>query len=126
MVTLMVGLCGKTYSFYNDPASYVPIEVLSTGKINEHPNVKWSSHAVLLQDSIMSKKEKKRLKKLEKKKMYKDLKFKIGDGVTVTTGPMKEMYGTVIYYDTKMKYLIRFTGTQQMFFAEEEIKLWDK
>lgn len=76
------------------------------------------------QDTILSKKELKRIKKEQRKKMYKDLKFKIGDGVTVTTGPMKGMYGVFISYDTKMKYLIRFTGTQQMFFNEEDIQLW--
>src|SRR5690606_34195547 len=76
------------------------------------------------QDTIISKKELRRIKKEQRKKMYKDLKFKIGDGVTVTTGPMKGMYGVFIYYDSKMKYLIRFTGTQQMFFNEEDIQLW--
>ncbi|WP_270089119.1 hypothetical protein [Sphingobacterium sp. SYP-B4668] len=76
------------------------------------------------QDTILSKKELRRIKKEKRKKMYKDLKFKIGDGVTVTTGPMKGMYGVCIYYDVKMKYLIRFTGTQQMFFNEEDIQLW--
>src|SRR5690606_9897828 len=76
------------------------------------------------QDSLLTKKELKRIKKDKKKSMYKNLKYKIGDGVTVTTGPMKGMYGVFIYYDTKMKYLIRFTGTQQMFFNEEDIQLW--
>ncbi|QQU05262.1 hypothetical protein [Myroides odoratus] len=76
------------------------------------------------QDSLLTKKELKRIKKDKKKSMYKNLKYKIGDGVTVTTGPMKGMYGVFIYYDTKMKYLIRFTGTQQIFFNEEDIQLW--
>jgi len=87
-----------------------------------------SNHLLLFelneQDTILSKKERKRMKKEQRKKMYEDLKFKIGDGVTVTTGPMKGMYGVFIYYDVKMKYLIRFTGTQQMYYNEEDIQLW--
>lgn len=78
------------------------------------------------QGNSKKKKSSRQTKKQGRKKMYNDLKFKIGDGVTVTTGPMKDMYGVIIYYDKDMKYLIRFTGTQQMFFAEVDIKYWGK
>lgn len=64
---------------------------------------------------------------LMEKRTQKELKFKIGDGVSVTTGPLKGMYGTIIYYDEKpAKYLIRFTGTQQIYFSESEIIFWEK
>jgi transcription antitermination factor NusG len=59
--------------------------------------------------------------------MDKELKFKIGDGVTVTTGALKDIYGTVVFYDEKTdQYLVRFTGSQQMFFSEADIVYWDK
>ncbi|CAM3652913.1 hypothetical protein SPPR111872_12760 [Sphingobacterium prati] len=97
---------------------------LNTESRSYHGSKKLSILKFSEQDTILSRKESRRTKKKQKKSMYKDLKFKIGDGVTVTTGPMKGMYGVFIYYDTTMKYLIRFTGTQQMFFNEEDIQLW--
>lgn len=64
---------------------------------------------------------------LMEKKMQKELKFKIGDGVSVTTGPFKGMYGTIVFFDEETsKYLIRFTGTQQIYFSEAEIVFWEK
>ncbi|MGO1560912.1 hypothetical protein CZ771_02860 [Actinomycetales bacterium JB111] len=51
--------------------------------------------------------------------------FSIGDGVTTTDGPMKGQYGTVVYLDEKeQKYLVRFAGTQQMYYPEDEIVAW--
>ena len=52
-------------------------------------------------------------------------KFKIGDGVTVNTGPMKGLYGNVVWYNEKNgEWLVRFTGQQQLFFTEDEIIFW--
>ncbi|SEI91245.1 hypothetical protein SAMN04487995_2518 [Dyadobacter koreensis] len=57
--------------------------------------------------------------------MQKELKFRIGDGVSVITGPLKGIYGTVIFFDEETsKYLIRFTGSQQIYFSEGEIIFW--
>jgi len=64
---------------------------------------------------------------LLQKAMENNLKFKIGDGVTVTSGPMKKIYGTIVYFDKKKgKYLIRFTTTQQLYYTENEIEAWKK
>ncbi|MNN24158.1 hypothetical protein D3C81_1375780 [compost metagenome] len=53
-------------------------------------------------------------------------KFKIGDGVTVTEGPMKGIYGVIVYlYEKKEQYLIRFTGNQQIYYTEDQIKFWE-
>ncbi|MDV4149442.1 hypothetical protein R0131_01195 [Clostridium sp. AL.422] len=53
-------------------------------------------------------------------------KFKVGDGVTVIDGPMKGIYGTVIYLNKKKEqYLIRFTANQQFYYYEDQIKLWE-
>ncbi|WP_018157054.1 hypothetical protein [Demetria terragena] len=52
-------------------------------------------------------------------------KFKVGDGVTVTEGPMKGLYATVVwFYDKKEQYLVRFSGTQQVYFTEDQIVPW--
>ncbi|MDA9462081.1 hypothetical protein B835_2009 [Enterococcus mundtii 3F] len=54
-------------------------------------------------------------------------KFKIGDGVTVITGPFKGIYGVIVFYDkNKKKYLVRFTGNQQFYYLEDEIKMWER
>lgn len=53
-------------------------------------------------------------------------KFNIGDGVTVTDGPMKGLYGVVVWYNEKdSTYLIRFTGQQQLFYTVNQIKYWE-
>lgn len=54
-------------------------------------------------------------------------KFKVGDAVTVTDGSMKGLYGTVIgFYAKQDAYLVRFTGSQQMFYNEERIVHWTR
>lgn len=64
---------------------------------------------------------------LLKKEMENNLKFKVGDGVTVTTGPMKKIYGTVIFFDKKSeKYLIRFGSAQQLYYTEDQLEIWKK
>ena len=53
-------------------------------------------------------------------------KFKIGEGVTVTSGGMKGLYGVVVWYNEKdSTYLIRFTGQQQLFYTVDQIKYWE-
>ncbi|MFS0749806.1 hypothetical protein [Oceanobacillus sp. 1P07AA] len=53
-------------------------------------------------------------------------KFKIGDMVTVDDKHMP-VVGTVVYIDEKReRYLVRFGGSQQMYYAEEQITLWKK
>ncbi|MGO2638230.1 MAG: hypothetical protein ACTH9D_04295 [Enterococcus viikkiensis] len=53
--------------------------------------------------------------------------FKLGEGVTVTTGPLQGIYGVIVFYDQQQKrYLVRFTGQQQLYFSLEEIILWSK
>lgn len=53
--------------------------------------------------------------------------FKLGEGVTVTTGPLQGIYGIIVFYDQQQKrYLVRFTGQQQLYFSPEEIILWSK
>ncbi|WP_316745218.1 hypothetical protein [Pedobacter antarcticus] len=64
---------------------------------------------------------------LLKKEMENNLKFKVGDGVTVTKGPMKRIYGTVIFFDEKTgKYLIRFGSAQQLYYTEDQLEVWKK
>lgn len=64
---------------------------------------------------------------LLKKEMENNLKFKVGDGVNVTTGPMKGIYGTVIFFDKKAgKYLIRFGSAQQLYYTEDQLEVWKK
>ncbi|MDT2827719.1 hypothetical protein P7H59_04525 [Enterococcus viikkiensis] len=54
-------------------------------------------------------------------------KFELGESVTVTTGPFKGIFGIIVFYDTKQeKYLVRFTGQQQLYFSPDEIILWSK
>ncbi|WP_415976656.1 hypothetical protein [Rhodococcus sp. 077-4] len=51
--------------------------------------------------------------------------FEIGDGVTAVDGPMKGIYGTVVwFYEEKQQMLVRFGASQQMYFAADELKRW--
>ncbi|MBO0594894.1 hypothetical protein I2485_14365 [Nesterenkonia sp. E16_7] len=51
--------------------------------------------------------------------------FANGAAVSVIQGPMKGLYGTVVFHDeTEHKYLVRFTGSQQMFYDPDQIVLW--
>ncbi len=51
--------------------------------------------------------------------------FEIGDGVRTKGGPLKGIYGVVVwYYGEKDQYLVRFTGAQQMYYADEELEPW--
>jgi len=59
--------------------------------------------------------------------MEKERKFKIGDGVLTIAGPMRDIYGTVVYFDEdSSQYLVRFTEKQQLYYLEEQMTLWDK
>lgn len=124
--SLLIGWSTRVYPIPHVINVHHPNEVLTSSLGQQYSNVKWSVEEFVRQDTVVSKKARRRIRKQERKIKTKDLKFNLGDGVTVTTGPMKGMYGVIIYHDKKMKYLIRFTGTQQMFFDEDEIKLWDQ
>ncbi|MEW2018265.1 hypothetical protein [Rhodococcus sp. NPDC076796] len=51
--------------------------------------------------------------------------FEIGDGVTTVDGPMKGVYGTVVwFYEEKQQLLVRFGASQQMYYAAKELKRW--
>lgn len=67
------------------------------------------------------------IKCLRIEKEEKMQKFKIGDGVSVISGPMKGLYGVIVYfYEEKGEYLVRFTGQQQLYYTEDQIQLWEK
>lgn len=52
-------------------------------------------------------------------------RFRPGDGVRVTDGPLAGIYGTIIMFDDRQqKYLVRFTGQQQLFYPEDVIVPW--
>lgn len=52
-------------------------------------------------------------------------RFKVGDMVGTTEGSMQHIPGTVVYFDQENeKYLVRFGGSQQMYYAEDEIVPW--
>ena len=52
--------------------------------------------------------------------------FAIGDGVRAKEGPMMYQYGTVVYLrEDDGTYLVRFGGSQQMFFRPEELEPWE-
>lgn len=52
-------------------------------------------------------------------------KYNVGDGVRVTDGPMQGIYGVVVwFYEKQDKYLVRFSGLQQMYYDEEQILPW--
>ena len=52
--------------------------------------------------------------------------FEIGDGVRVTVGPLQHQYGVVVYFrEDDGTYLVRFGGTQQMYYAPGEIEPWE-
>ncbi|EOH78883.1 KOW motif-containing protein [Enterococcus malodoratus] len=54
-------------------------------------------------------------------------KFKLGESVTVHTGPFKGIYGIIVSFDKKReKYLVRFNGQQQLYFSPDEIILWSE
>ncbi|WP_198684014.1 hypothetical protein [Brachybacterium sp. YJGR34] len=51
--------------------------------------------------------------------------YAIGDGVRATEGPMQHQYGTVVYLrEDDGTYLVRFGGSQQMYFRAEELEPW--
>ena len=51
--------------------------------------------------------------------------FSIGDGVRATDGPMQHQYGTVVYFrEDDGTILVRFGGSQQLYFREDEIEPW--
>lgn len=51
--------------------------------------------------------------------------YKTGNWVTALDGPMKGIAGIVIHHDKKRgKYLVRFTGMQQLFYTDQEIVPW--
>ncbi|MBM7710488.1 hypothetical protein [Enterococcus xiangfangensis] len=53
--------------------------------------------------------------------------FKLGESVTVTNGPFKDIYGVIVFYDKRQeKYLIRFSGQQQLYYSVDEIILWSE
>lgn len=53
--------------------------------------------------------------------------FSLGQGVTVTSGPFKNIYGVIVFYDTEQEqYLIRFSGQQQLYYPVNEIVLWSE
>lgn len=52
-------------------------------------------------------------------------RFSIGDGVRTTGGPMEHQYGTVVYFrEDDDTILVRFGGSQQMYFREDELEPW--
>ncbi|WP_159802868.1 hypothetical protein [Arthrobacter zhaoguopingii] len=54
-------------------------------------------------------------------------KFSPGDSVSVTEGPLKGLYGIIIgFYEDQQKYLVRFTGQQQLYYPEDEIIAWSE
>lgn len=51
--------------------------------------------------------------------------FEVGDGVTAVEGPMRGVYGTVVwFYEDEQQILVRFGATQQLYFAAHELKRW--
>src|SRR5690606_2971724 len=51
--------------------------------------------------------------------------FSIGDGVRATGGPMQHQYGTVVYLrEDDGTILVRFGGSQQLYFREDELEPW--
>ncbi|MGX7203992.1 transcription termination/antitermination protein NusG [Enterococcus pingfangensis] len=53
--------------------------------------------------------------------------FKLGESVTVINGPFKGIYGVIVFYDKQQeKYLIRFSGQQQLYYSANEIILWSE
>lgn len=53
--------------------------------------------------------------------------FKLGESVTVINSPFKGIYGVIVFYDKRQeKYLIRFSGQQQLYYSADEIILWSE
>ncbi|GAA4917171.1 hypothetical protein GCM10023313_20980 [Mucilaginibacter defluvii] len=53
-------------------------------------------------------------------------KFNVGDRVTATEGPMKNVYGTVVLFDrSQNRYLVRYGEKQQLYFQEDQLRIWD-
>jgi hypothetical protein len=51
--------------------------------------------------------------------------FSIGDGVRAKDGPMQHLYGTVVHFrEDDDTILVRFGGSQQLYFGEDEIEPW--
>lgn len=54
-------------------------------------------------------------------------KFKTGETVKLPSEMYPNVPGTVISYNEKKEqYLVRFNGVQQLYFSEDQLKLWDK
>lgn len=54
-------------------------------------------------------------------------KYTIGDGVRAKNGPMTHQYGTVVYLrEDDGTYLVRFGGSQQMYFRADELERWEQ
>ena len=46
-------------------------------------------------------------------------------GVRATDGPMQHQYGTVVYFrEDDGTILVRFGGSQQLYFREDELEPW--
>ena len=51
--------------------------------------------------------------------------FSIGDGVRTKSGPMQHQYGTVVHFrEDDGTILVRFGGSQQLYFREDELEPW--
>ena len=48
-----------------------------------------------------------------------------GDSVTVTEGPFSGIFAIIVMFDDdQQRYLVRFGGQQQLFYAEDVIVPW--
>ncbi|MCW0953714.1 hypothetical protein OIT44_06580 [Weissella ceti] len=55
------------------------------------------------------------------------MKFKVGSQVELPEEKYPNVQGIVIFLDEKNdKYLVRFNGTQQLYFTENELRSWDQ
>lgn len=53
--------------------------------------------------------------------------FNIGDLVHLPEEQYSNIAGTVIYFNKKTnQYLVRFNGSQQLYFSSEQLSIWDK
>ncbi|WP_218852791.1 hypothetical protein [Spelaeicoccus albus] len=52
-------------------------------------------------------------------------KYKIGDEVGVTEGPMQGIFGIVVgFYKKRNQYIVRFSGVQQAYYDESQLYPW--
>lgn len=55
------------------------------------------------------------------------MKFNVGSRVELPAEKYPNVQGIVIFLDEKQEqYLVRFNGTQQLYFTEDELRPWDK